>query len=363
MTGRAIIVGAGIGGLAVGRALLDTRWRVEILERADGLPEAGTALGMWPEAIAALDRLGVGDRVREAGVAQHGATFRRPEGTTFARITSREPAYLISRPALHRIVYEGALEDAVRWATPVEDAANLPEADLVIGADGINSRLRTVVAGRTVDPRPLGAVAFRGVVPGRVEAACETWGDGRVFGVTPQEAGMTNWFASVREDVLAERPSYRNVAELLTALFGDWHPIVREVVTRLDPADIDQRVLYEMPPVGSLSRDHRVILGDAAHAMAPNAGRGACEAIVDAVTLAESLSTAGSSTEGLQEFDRRRRRTGQRMVRASRVLSRISLARRLPAVRYRAMNVLSRFASTRQEADDDGNDEGRHGHS
>lgn len=138
---------------------------------------------------------------------------------------------------------------------------------------------------------------------------------------------------------------------------------MREVVTRLDPADIDQRVLYEMPPVGSLSRDHRVILGDAAHAMAPNAGRGACEAIVDAVTLAESLSTAGSSTEGLQEFDRRRRRTGQRMVRASRVLSRISLARRLPAVRYRAMNVLSRFASTRQEADDNGNDEGRHGHS
>ncbi|MGC0250567.1 FAD-dependent monooxygenase [Pseudactinotalea sp. Z1748] len=172
---------------------------------------------------------------------------------------------------------------------------------------------------------------------------------------------MTNWFASVREDVLAEQPSYRNVAELLTALFGDWHPIVREVVTRLDPVDIDQRVLYDMPPIGSLSRDHRVILGDAAHAMAPNAGRGACEAIVDAVTLAESLSTAGSTTQGLQDFDRRRRRAGQRMVRASRVLSRISTARRLPTVRYRAMNVLSRFASTRQ-ADDNGNDEGRHGH-
>ena len=344
MSRRAVVVGAGIGGLAAARALAATGWSVEVFERAEGLPDSGTALGMWPEAMAALDRLSLGDRVRQEGVRQQGAAFLRPDGVPFARVSPREPAYLISRPALHRALFDGALEGAVHWGAGVSDPAELPEADLVVGADGINSRLRGAVAARTADVRPLGTVAFRGTVPGAVETVTETWGDGRLFGITPQDAETTNWFASIRRDLLAEYDDGRPRAELLAAAFGGWHPAVRDVLRKIESDQLDRRVLYDVPPLGPWFRGHRVIIGDAAHAMAPNAGRGACEAVVDAVELADSLASAGSVAGGLPLFDRRRRRAAQRTVRVSRLLNRWATARRFAPVRYRAMGMLARFA-------------------
>jgi len=340
---KAIIVGAGIGGLAAGKTLRADGWNVKLLERAAALPSTGTALAMWPQAMAALDRLGVGDHVREQGVLQHGGSLLRPDGSSFARIVSKAPIYLVSRPVLHRILYQDSLEDCVEWTTHVINDDSLPEADLIVGADGINSRVRDSVAGRKLDPRPLGTVALRGGVPGSVSSVSETWGEGRLFGITPQDDETTNWFACLREDLLIQSGALSD-GELLTALYGDWHPAVAEVVRKVDPDKIDRRVLYDSAPLGSLVRGHTVVIGDAAHAMAPNAGRGACEALIDAVALADCLHSSSTIQHGLQAFDRRRRRRGQRIVQVSRVLNRLSTARRFTGLRQRTMGVLARLA-------------------
>lgn len=255
MRGEAVVVGAGIGGLAVGRALRQDGWRVRLLEREPGLPRTGTALGMWPEAMAALARLGVADLVRERGVRQHGATFLRPDGTPFGRVVPDEPAHLVSRPALHELLYRDALEDVVEWGSRVDDLADLPRADLVVGADGLRSRVRERVTGGPNVPRPLGTVAFRGVVPGGVDAVTETWGRGRLFGITPQDARTTNWFACVREDLLAERAGATSDVETLHDLFGDWHDGVAEVVRAVArEGDVDRRTLYDAAPLSSMVR-------------------------------------------------------------------------------------------------------------
>ena len=344
MTREAIIIGAGIAGLAAGRALLHDGWSVTLYERADGLPPTGTALGMWPQAMSALARLGIAESVQEKGVPQHGAAFLRPDGTTFARITSREPAYLISRPALHELLYAGALEGHVKWLSTITGLETLPDADLVIGADGINSRIRNSLASRTVGPRPIGTVAFRGVVAGSVDHVTETWGRGRLFGITPQDALNTNWFACVREDLLDQFDSDLPDVELLSELFGDWHPGVGQIVHALGHQGIDRRSLHDSAPLGSMYQEQTVIIGDAAHAMAPNAGRGACEALIDAVALAEALRDAESVKDGLRAFDRSRRRAGQRIVQLSRFLNLMSTARNFAGMRQRAMSAFAHFA-------------------
>ncbi len=345
MRGEAVVVGAGIGGLAVGRALHQDGWRVRLLEREPGLPRTGTALGMWPEAVAALARLGVADLVRERGVRQHGATFLRPDGTTFGRVVPDEPAHLVSRPALHELLYRDALEDVVEWGSRVDDLADLPQADLVVGADGLRSRVRERVTGGPNVPRPLGTVAFRGVVPGGVDAVTETWGRGRLFGITPQDARTTNWFACVREDLLAERAGATSDVETLHDLFGDWHDGVAEVVRAVArEGDVDRRTLYDAAPLSSMVRGNAPVIGDAAHAMAPNAGRGACEALIDAVALADALRHARSVPEGLRAFDRARLAAGRRTARLSRALNRLSTGRRLDGARRRVMGALARAA-------------------
>ncbi|WP_150461986.1 FAD-dependent monooxygenase [Nesterenkonia ebinurensis] len=344
MAERAIIVGAGIGGLALGRALKADGWDVEIHERASQLPTTGTALGMWPEAMEALDALGLGDQVRDRGVLQRGAQFLRPDGTAFAHVRPDNPSYLVSRPLLYEILHDEALGDSVVWGSDINDPGKLPAADLIVGADGINSPLRQAGLGPKAAPRPLRTVAFRGVVPGSVDSVTETWGDGRIFGITPQEGATTNWFACVRHDVLADHDNGISNTDLLGSLFRDWHPAISAVLSKVDAGQIDRRNLYDAAPLGSFFQDNMVLIGDAAHAMAPNAGRGACETLVDAVDLATSLRSAGSVHDGLQNYDRHRRRQAQRVVRVSRLLNRMSTARRFTTLRHQMMNVLARFA-------------------
>lgn len=336
-------MGAGIGGLATGRALRAVGWQVDILERAEGLPHTGTALGMWPEAIAALDALGLGEQVRRHAVPQRGAEFLRPDGRTFARVTPQEAAYLISRPALHELLHDSTLARAVTWNSPVIDLDALPAADLVVGADGINSQVRHFVAGRITPPRPLGTVAYRGVVPGSVRSVTETWGSGLLFGITPQDSGTTNWFACVRDDVLAEHDLKMDVRKLLEQLYEGWHPAVTDVLAKVDPDQVDRRSLHDLAHLRSFVRDRTVVLGDAAHAMAPNAGRGACEALIDAVELANALGSADSVAEGLHDFDARRRLPAQRVVRLSRRMNRLSTARRFTGARNVAMSTVARL--------------------
>ncbi|CAM5369397.1 hypothetical protein TPAU25S_01287 [Tsukamurella paurometabola] len=97
----AAIIGGGIGGLATAALLTGQGWEVEVFERAASLPTTGTALGMWPEALAVLDRTGAGAKVREIGIDQRFGEIRSCEGHRLGpRIEARGATVLISRPRL-----------------------------------------------------------------------------------------------------------------------------------------------------------------------------------------------------------------------------------------------------------------------
>lgn len=337
MPKRAIVVGAGIGGLATAVALRRHGWTVRVLERSSRIPEGGTALGMWPEAMSALDELRVGALVREHSVLSRGATILEPSGGVIARIPDNRHARLISRGRLLNALHASLPDGAVEWGAAVDSAADVADADLVVGADGIHSSVRAGLWGRRAE-RSLGTVAFRGVVDGHVRAVMETWGEGALFGITPSSDGQTNWFACLRSPLSPPRGS--DVASELRTFFSTWHGPVIDIVSRVENPAIDRRDLFDVAVAHSYVRENVALVGDAAHAMAPNLGRGACESLLDAVCLAREVSVAADVATGLRRYDRDRRLRTQTIVRAARSLNRIATARRGVGLRNAALRML-----------------------
>jgi 2-polyprenyl-6-methoxyphenol hydroxylase-like FAD-dependent oxidoreductase len=172
------------------------------------------------------------------------------------------------------------------------------DADLVVAADGIGSRIRATLFPDHQGPRYSGFTTWRFVAPalpegaGRAEPA-ETWGRGEVFGVLPLASGQVYCYASAPAP-----PGLRHDDEAaeLKRRFGRWHDPIPGLIGAISP----DRVLHDdvywiAEPLPAYHRGRVAILGDAAHAMTPHLGQGACQAIEDAVVLA---SVAGSGIPG-----------------------------------------------------------------
>ncbi|MFF3033063.1 FAD-dependent oxidoreductase [Streptomyces rubiginosohelvolus] len=333
MTGTATVVGAGIGGLATAIGLRRAGWSVTVLERRTELERYGAAFGVHPTAQSALDRLGVGDALREHAVPYRDAHIRTPDGTSIARLPlerierkAGRPELLISRPYLLDALLAGldAFGDVpVKLGERVTDVDALAAGqDLVIGADGIRSAVRTARFGDRSGPREVGTVAWIGIADIESPVHGETWGSGRFFGLTPVEPGRTNWYATAPEATTADE---------LRGLFAGWHDPIPRILAATDPATwirYEMRHLHPALPsfVSADDSGQVALVGDAAHAMTPNLGQGACTAILDADALTRALAAAPPGPAGvagaLRAYDRERRRSAQRTAFASRTLHR-----------------------------------------
>lgn len=230
--------------------------------------------------------------------------------------------------------------DAISFGVEIAGPSDLADADLVVGADGVNSVIREHVVGRRIEAVRLGFSALIGSAPGATDIVAETWGDGCLFGITPRNGDSANWFAAFRQH--PDDPVPADPVEFLEATYGDWHADIRDLLSRIDPSSILSYRAKEMPRLPSYVRDRVALLGDAAHCMAPNIGRGACEAIIDGVELASAVDQLGVA-DGLPRYDLTRRPATQKLVARSRTLSRVALATRLVLVRNGVLWTIGRF--------------------
>lgn len=308
ITGRkALIIGGGIGGLATAIALRQIGCEAIVFERVTTLREVGAGLSLWANAIKALDALGLGRAIRDMALPETGGGIHTPDGRLLMQMTNAQLAakfgelsIMVHRAELHDLLRRqvanavrlgmecvGIQQDGDGVTATFHNGEEI-RGDLLIGADGIRSVVRAHFHGQQ-PPTYAGYTAWRGVVSfdhARLLTG-ETWGRGARFGQIPMQGGRVYWFAAHNAQPGQQSPDGEK-AELLH-IFGNWHTPIRDLIEATPEANILHNDIYDRSPLRWWGRDRVTLLGDAAHAMTPNLGQGACQALEDAVVLAKQI--------------------------------------------------------------------------
>jgi 2-polyprenyl-6-methoxyphenol hydroxylase-like FAD-dependent oxidoreductase len=365
---RVVVAGAGIGGLALAGGLRRIGDEVVVLERVPEIRPVGAGIVLAANAILALRRMGTGDDVVPAGAPVETSQIRDWRGGLIQSAPlgalSRElgaPTIAFHRAELHEALLRTVAPGAVRLGREVVDVGGdahratatladgtMEEGDLLVGADGLHSRVRE----RLLGPTPLvysGQTSWRGVT-GPValldpRTSIETWGPGRRFGMVPLSGRRVYWYAVADAPPGGALPSEGGHDELMLAYRG-WHEPIAQVIEATPWNAVVRTDIFDRNPVARWTRGRVTLLGDAAHPMTPNLGQGAGQAVEDAIVLCQALADSGSIEDALRTYERRRIPRTTRVVAESRGLGRLAHWRH-PAARWlrnRALSLIPRRA-------------------
>jgi 2-polyprenyl-6-methoxyphenol hydroxylase-like FAD-dependent oxidoreductase len=364
----AVVVGAGMAGLAAAGALARSGWRVTVLERGERVAAPPTALVLWSNGRRALESIdpdggwaGIASPLPDGGV-------RRPDGQWLVAPRARAGAgpapAVVHLEDLYDALVAG-LGDLVQIRTGfpvttvrtgrrvrpvVGDGRTMIEADLVVAADGIDSPVRRALAPESVAVGS-GFAAWQAVIPayrapklGPGQAAGgETLGVGYRFVSIPlgDRKGGIYWVATAAGAPRPEPPATQ--LTLLRRWFAEWHAPIGELLAATEPSDLMPQEVRELRPLprayGFASGPGGVVLlGDAAHAMPHHLGQGACLAFEDAATLRSLTADVQPGPDlvaAIDAYSRMRQPRTTSVVRQTRRMSAVVQARGRLALRAR----------------------------
>jgi 2-polyprenyl-6-methoxyphenol hydroxylase-like FAD-dependent oxidoreductase len=342
----ALIVGAGIGGLACALALRRSSWDVRVFERTERPRELGFGIGLARNAIESLRELGIGDALLSRTIVPRAAEVRFTDGRRIRRFELGRSAAgdetpwprIVLRPTLHDALREavgadaivagrqviGCLDDGTGATVRFADGGTAT-GDIVVGADGIHSTVRAQLHPHEAPPVPSGYFALRGAstVVDRLGGlqAILYYGRGVECGVVQASADRIYWFFSLLADDVrcAGRDPY--------AVLRNWLPRFdsqfRAIAAGTPAHDLRLDELMTRPPLMHWGHGRITLLGDAAHPMLPHTAQGAAQALEDAVGLGRALRGTQDQAAALRRYEE---------VRAARTAQVVRLGPRIAAV-------------------------------
>jgi 2-polyprenyl-6-methoxyphenol hydroxylase-like FAD-dependent oxidoreductase len=328
---RALIVGAGIGGLAAYTALAQAGIEADVIEKTPQLDVYGVGICQPANSLRVLKRLGVLEEIIDTGWAfedwlffDHKENLVCEVPSLLGRDEDGVPAEVgLMRPELHRILVEAAEREGatIRYGTTVADLVDEGERvavsfsdgssadyDLVVAFDGIKSEMRRRLFGDGFEPVYTGAAVWRVGAPRLPEVVC-----GGLYQSPSRKAGRTPlgedkmYLLLVTEEPAGVRYAKDDLVELMRERLEEFEGTIGEI---RDGMTADSEVVYS--PLSEVSlptpwHKGRVVLGgDAAHACVPHLNQGAAMAIEDAAALADELVAGESVGAALAAFSERR---------------------------------------------------------
>lgn len=311
---KAVIIGAGIGGMSAAIALRQIGIDTEVYERVTENKPVGAAISVWSNGVKCLNYLGLEQQTaRLGGIVETMSYAEAHSGETMCRISMQplieqvgQRPYPIARAELQQMLMEAYGIDEIHFGMKMVEVANrdgaatatfadgtIASADILIGADGANSITREYVLGGPVTRRYAGYVNYNGLV--EVDEAispANEWtmyvGDGKRVSAMPVADDRFYFFFDVvePEGLPFEKGTAR---EVLREQFAGWAPGVQALIDKLDPTTTNRVEILDLDPFHTWVKGRIAVLGDAAHNTTPDIGQGGCSAMEDAVALQWAL--------------------------------------------------------------------------
>ncbi len=326
---RVLIIGGGIGGMALAAALHKLGIEAQVYERASELREVGAGIALWPNARASMAQLGAVERALSSCAPLHKAEIMSHRGAVLlsADLRSEWPGVSAAEfHIVHRVDLLAALTERVS-AEAIHTGHNCVDieltadgvrahfengksasGDILVGADGINSVVRRRLLGEE-QKRYSGQSCFRGVahvVIPDADVLREIQGPGKRCAVCPMSRDRIYFWTANNSPAGMLVPQAKR-REYLLSQYKGWPGGIAHVIAATPTESILQNDLYDRVPVSTWSRGYATLLGDAAHPTTPNLGQGANMAIDDALVLAQCLRVASNVGQAFSRYEGIRR--------------------------------------------------------
>ncbi|MEL0637305.1 FAD-dependent urate hydroxylase HpxO [Marinomonas sp. TI.3.20] len=336
---KALIIGAGIGGMAAAAALKQQGIECEIFEAVKEIKPVGAAISVWSNGVKCMNHLGMGHIMDELGGPMLNMAYQDGKSGDIMTQFSLKPLIdavgerpcPVSRAGLQSMMVDCWSREKVQFGKRVERVeetdqgvsayftdGSVVHGDFMIAADGARSVVRGYVLGIELERRYAGYVNWNGLVGADATIApLDQWttfvGDGKRVSVMPISDNRFYFFFDVPLPVGLEE-NRATLKDDLKGYFSGWADPVQTLIDALDPETTNRIEIHDVEPFDTFVKGHIALLGDSAHSTTPDIGQGGCSAMEDAVVLGMSFADNQDIDTALLAYQSRRHERAKDLV-------------------------------------------------